>query len=74
MCTTVEIPVPSQSKLHKQWCLFDQEDNIDFDRQVCYVDIKKKLIVWPVVKKKLKENAHKFILFSADYIFLTAEI
>ena len=72
MCTTVEIPVPSQSKLHKQWCLFDQEDNIDFDRQVCYVDIKKelkkKLIVYPVVKK-LKENAHKFILFSADYIF-----
>jgi len=34
ICETVEIPVPSQSKLHKQWCLFDQEDDIDFDRQV----------------------------------------
>ena len=28
------IPVPSQPKLHKQWCLFDQSDNIDFDREV----------------------------------------
>jgi len=34
ICTTVEIPVPSQQKLHKQWCLFDNEENIDFDRQV----------------------------------------
>ena len=30
----VTIPVPSQPKLHKQWCLFDQSDNIDFDREV----------------------------------------
>ena len=31
----VEIPVPSQAKLHKQWCLFDQrEGDIDFDREV----------------------------------------
>lgn len=34
ICTTVEIPVPAQPKLHKQWCLFDQADNIDFDREV----------------------------------------
>jgi len=34
VCTTVDIPVPSQPILHKQWCLFDQEDNIDFDKQV----------------------------------------
>ena len=30
----VTIPVPSQPKLHKKWCLFDQSDNIDFDREV----------------------------------------
>ena len=24
ICSLVEIPVPSQAKLHKQWCLFDQ--------------------------------------------------
>jgi hypothetical protein len=31
----VEIPVPSQARLHKQWCLFDQrEGDIDFDREV----------------------------------------
>ena len=24
VCSLVEIPVPSQAKLHKQWCLFDQ--------------------------------------------------
>ena len=23
-CSVVKIPVPSQAKLHKQWCLFDQ--------------------------------------------------
>jgi len=34
VCTTVDIPVPSQPILHKQWCLFDQEDDIDFDKQV----------------------------------------
>ena len=28
------IPVPSQPKLHKQWCLFDNSENIDFDREV----------------------------------------
>ena len=28
------IPVPSQPMLHKQWCLFDQGVNIDFDREV----------------------------------------
>ena len=28
------IPVPSQLRLHKQWCLFDNSDNIDFDREV----------------------------------------
>ena len=30
----VTIPVPSQPKLHKQWCLFDNSDSIDFDREV----------------------------------------
>jgi len=35
VCSLVEIPVPSQAKLHKQWCLFDQrEGDIDFDREV----------------------------------------
>jgi len=35
ICSLVEIPVPSQAKLHKQWCLFDQrEGDIDFDREV----------------------------------------
>jgi len=34
VCSSVEIPVPAQQQLHKQWCLFDQEENIDFDRQV----------------------------------------
>jgi len=34
-CSVVKIPVPSQAKLHKQWCLFDQrEGDIDFDREV----------------------------------------
>lgn len=35
VCSLVEIPVPSQAKLHKQWCLFDQQEgDIDFDREV----------------------------------------
>ena len=35
ICSVVEIPVPSQTKLHKQWCLFDQGDgDIDFDTEV----------------------------------------
>jgi hypothetical protein len=35
VCSVVEIPVPSQAKLHKQWCLFDQrEGDIDFDKEV----------------------------------------
>jgi len=33
-CSVVTIPVPSQPKLHKQWCLFDNSDSIDFDREV----------------------------------------
>ena len=33
-CSIVSIPVPSQEKLHKQWCLFDQTENIDFDQEV----------------------------------------
>ena len=28
------IPVPSQPRLHKQWCLFDNSEYIDFDRDV----------------------------------------
>jgi len=40
VCSTVDIPVPSQTTLHKQWCLFDQEKNIDFDRQVWEADTK----------------------------------
>ena len=35
VCSVVEIPVPSQMKLHKQWCLFDQQEGyIDFDLEV----------------------------------------
>ena len=33
-CSIIPIPVPSQEKLHKQWCLFDQIDHIDFDEEV----------------------------------------
>lgn len=33
-CSVVEIPVPSQDKLHKQWCLFDNQQDIDFDQEV----------------------------------------
>lgn len=33
-CSVVEIPVPSQDKLHKQWCLFDNQQDIDFDEEV----------------------------------------
>ena len=33
-CSTIDIPVPSQDKLHKQWCLFDQTENIDFNAAV----------------------------------------
>ena len=33
-CSTIDIPVPSQDKLHKQWCLFDQSENIDFNAEV----------------------------------------
>jgi len=41
-CSTVEIPVPSQQKLHKQWCLFDQAENIDFDTEVKKIKKKQK--------------------------------
>merc|ERR1711953_83812 len=33
-CSVVSIPVPSQEKLRKQWCLFDQTENIDFNTEV----------------------------------------
>ena len=33
-CSVLQIPVPSQNKLHKQWCLFDDLDKIDFDQEV----------------------------------------
>ena len=33
-CSTISIPVPSQEPLHKQWCLFDQTENIDFNAEV----------------------------------------
>ena len=41
-CTVVEIPVSSQPKLHKQWCLFDQAENIDFDTEVKKIEKKQK--------------------------------
>ena len=41
-CSVVEIPVPSQPKLHKQWCLFDQAENIDFDTEVKKIEKKQK--------------------------------
>ena len=43
-CSVVEIPVPSQPKLHKQWCLFDQADNIDFDTEVRKIENNEKLL------------------------------
>jgi hypothetical protein len=43
-CSLVEIPVPSQPKLHKQWCLFDQAENIDFDTEVRKIENKEKLL------------------------------
>jgi len=33
-CSVLEIPVPTQNKLHKQWCLFDDLEQIDFDQEV----------------------------------------
>ena len=33
-CSIDSVLVPSQEKLHKQWCLFDQDDEIDFDQEV----------------------------------------
>jgi len=33
-CSVVSIPVPSQEQLRKQWCLFDQTENIDFNTEV----------------------------------------
>ena len=44
-CSVVEIPVPSQPKLHKQWCLFDQADYIDFDREVKKIENKQKNLI-----------------------------
>ena len=32
-CINHEVLVPSQSKIHKQRCLFDQNDNIDFQQK-----------------------------------------
>ena len=33
-CTNKEVIVPTQPKIHKKWCLFDQKDDIDFDSEV----------------------------------------
>ena len=35
-CAEARIPVPAQQQVHKQWCLFDQDNNdhIDFDKKV----------------------------------------
>merc|ERR1712136_667130 len=33
-CQSALIIVPSQEEVHKQWCLFDQADNRDFDQDV----------------------------------------
>ena len=41
----VEIPVPFQPKLHKQWCLFDQADYIDFDIEVKKIENKQKSLI-----------------------------
>ena len=40
----VEIPVPFQPNLHKQWCLFDQAENIDFDTEVKKIENKQKTL------------------------------
>ena len=44
-CSLVEIPVPFQPKLHKQWCLFDQADHIDFDTEVKKIEKKQQSLV-----------------------------
>ena len=41
----VEIPVPFQPKLHKQWCLFDQAEYIDFDTEVKKIENKQKSLI-----------------------------
>ena len=56
-CSVVEIPVPSQPKLHKQWCLFDQAENIDFDTEVRKIESNEKLL-------KEKEQTVKESIFA----------
>jgi len=34
VCKVITIMVPTQDKIHKEWCLFNQADNIDFDAEV----------------------------------------
>ena len=34
VCKDITILVPHQDEIHKQWCLFNQVDNIDFDAEV----------------------------------------
>ena len=43
-CSLIEIPVPFQPKLHKQWCLFDQAENIDFDTEVKKIESKRRIL------------------------------
>ena len=56
-CSVVEIPVPSQPKLHKQWCLFDQAENIDFDTEVRKIESNEKRL-------KEKEQTVKESIFA----------
>ena len=34
VCKVIPIMVPTQEKIHKEWCLFNQAENIDFDAEV----------------------------------------
>ena len=34
VCKDIKILVPTQEEIHKQWCLFNEVDNIDFDAAV----------------------------------------
>jgi len=65
-CSVVTIPVPSQPKLHKQWCLFDQVENIDFDREVRKIAVD----VEEALQKKVTDNLEEEDKTSLD---LTAE-
>ena len=63
--SVVEIPVPSQPKLHKQWCLFDQAENIDFDTEVRKIENNEELLKEDNKKKQIF-NKLQILFISKD--------